>query len=191
MGPASIVVTIVVLVPLLAGAAWLVREQLQARHNRSYKSLADHAMLNEADRATWMAGVLPGEGEPQLDRFSSRILPVAQLGTTLVLVVAVLMWNNALVGRVESQEREIAELQAQVHALAFAPAPAVPKAEADPAAGAAQPAPAVTGTPMQQVCANLISRVADAYEKGESSKIAQSLEELVEKLGCRKQLAPP
>jgi hypothetical protein len=189
MGPASIVVTIVVLVPLLAGAVWLVREQLQARRNRSYKSLADHAMLNASDRATWMTGVLPEEGKQPLDLFSSRVLPVAQLGTTLVLVVAVLMWNNVLVGRIESQEKQIAELQAQVHALAFAPAAVAPKAEPDPAAASA--GPAVTGTPMQLVCANLIGRVADAYEKAESSKIAQSLEGLVKELGCQKQLAPP
>ena len=191
MGPASIVITIVVLVPLLAGAAWLVREQLQARHNRSYKSLADHAMLNASDRATWMAGALPEEGKPQVDLSSSRTISVAQLGTTLVLVVAVLMWNYTLVGRIDSQERQIAELQAQVHALAFAPAPAVPKTEADPAAGGAQAGPAITGTPMQLVCANLIARVADAYEKAEGSKIAQSLEGLVKELGCQKQLAPP
>ena len=38
---------------------------------------------------------------------------------------------------------------------------------------------------MQQACANLIGRVADAYEKGESSKIGASLEELVKKLGCQ------
>jgi hypothetical protein len=189
MGPASIVITVVVLVPLLAGAAWLVREQLQARRNRSYKSLADHAVLNASDRTTWMTGAPPEEGKPDLDLSSSRTVSVAQLGTTLVLAVAVLTWNYTLVGRIDSQERRIAELQTQVHALAFAPAPAVPKPEPDAAAVPA--GPAVTGTPMQLVCANLIGRVADAYEKAESSKIAQSLDGLVKELGCQKQLAPP
>jgi len=44
--------------------------------------------------------------------------------------------------------------------------------------------------PMQQACANLIGRVADAYEKGENSKIAISLEQLVNKLGCKNSPAP-
>jgi hypothetical protein len=43
---------------------------------------------------------------------------------------------------------------------------------------------------MQQACANLIGRVADAYEKGESSKIGQSLEALVSKLHCTNSAEP-
>jgi hypothetical protein len=43
---------------------------------------------------------------------------------------------------------------------------------------------------MQQACANLIGRVADAYEKGENSKIAASLEQLVNKLGCKNNPVP-
>jgi hypothetical protein len=51
-------------------------------------------------------------------------------------------------------------------------------------------AAAPTGSPMQLACANLIGRVADAYEKGESSKIALSLEELVKKLKCVNGMPP-
>ena len=47
-----------------------------------------------------------------------------------------------------------------------------------------------TVNPMQQACANLIGRVADAYEKGENSKIAASLEALVNKLGCKNNPVP-
>jgi hypothetical protein len=41
---------------------------------------------------------------------------------------------------------------------------------------------------MELACANLVGRVADAYEKGESSKIGEALEALVTKLGC---VSPP
>ena len=111
----------------------------------------------------------------------------AQLATLVVLAIAVYVWNNTLTVSNNRQEERLTQLEMQVHALAVTPTVVVGK-EADGGAqvqgiqGAAQTA---SGTPMQQACANLIGRVADAYEKGESSKIGASLEELLKKLGCQ------
>jgi hypothetical protein len=109
----------------------------------------------------------------------------------LVLVVVVVAWTGSLMKRIDAEDRQIGDLQLQLHALAFTPAPvAAPRVDADPPPDAAPTGNVPVGTPMQQMCANLIGRVADAYEKGESSKIGQSLEELVKRVGCEKQMGP-
>jgi hypothetical protein len=186
----SATIAVVVFIPIAVIIACLVRDQLQARHNRLYKTLAEHEILNNAgDRAAWMSGIIPQEGDEQVDRFSSRVAPIAQLVMLLVLIGVVLKWNSALVDQGMQRDQRIAQLELQVHALAFATpteASATPR-EPDPAG--APNAPAVVN-PMQQACANLIGRVADAYEKAESSKIALSLEQLVNKLGCKNNPTP-
>jgi hypothetical protein len=179
---------VIITVPILALVVYMIRESLLMRRNRPYKTLAQHTILNASDRESWMSGVIPQEEtQPVVDRFSNRIVPIAQLITLVVLGIAVFVWNNALTVSNSRQEDRLDQLEMQVHALAVTPTVVVNKeseggAQVQGIQGAAQPA---TGTPMQQACANLIGRVADAYEKGESSKIGASLEELVKKLGCQ------
>jgi hypothetical protein len=187
----SATVAVIVTVPVLTVAAYLVRDQLRARRNLQYKSLAEHAALNSADRETWMSGVLPNEGTATVDRFGGRILPAAQIVTVLVLAAIILLSEDAEMRRLDNEEKQIADLELQLHGLAFAPTWAGAAPALGGENGAAEPAPAgrsPVGTPLQQVCANLIGRVADAYEKAESSKIGQSLEELVNRLECQKHL---
>jgi NADH:ubiquinone oxidoreductase subunit 3 (subunit A) len=194
----SLVATIfavIVLVPILFIVGYLVRDSLRARQNRTYKTLAEHEALNNAgDREAWMSGVLPQEGDKQVDRFSSRIIPIAQLTMLMVLAAVVLVWNQSLVEQTNKQAEQLEQLQLQLHALTFATpvASGLVQREVDGPPGAPAPTlgPAPTVNPMQQACANLIGRVADAYEKGENSKIAVSLEQLVNKLGCKNNPVP-
>jgi hypothetical protein len=180
---------VIILIPILSVVGYLVLDQLRARRNRLYKTLAEHEILNNAgDRDVWMSGVVPQGGEQQVDRFSSRIVPIAQLVMLVVLAAVVLVWNESLVKQTAEQNERMAQLELQLHALSFAtPVASGAPREADPAPGAA---PAAVVNPMQQACANLIGRVADAYEKAESSKIALSLEQLVNKLGCKNNPVP-
>ena len=185
----------IVLIPILFVVGYLVSDQMRARQNRVYKTLAEHEALNNAgDREAWMSGVMPQEGDKQVDRFSSRIAPIAQLAMLIVLAAVVLFWNQSLVDQNAKQNERLAQLELQLHALTFATpvASGVASREVDGPPGA--PAPAAnqpaTVNPMQQACANLIGRVADAYEKGENSKIAVSLEALVNKLGCKNNPVP-
>ncbi len=181
----SATIALVVLIPVAVIIAYLVSDQLRARHNRLYKTLAEHEFLNNAgDREAWMSGTVPQEGDEQVDRFSSRIAPIVQLVMLLVLIGVVLKWNSALVDQGNQRDERIAQLELQVHALAFATPTegSTAQHEADPAGA---PSASAAVNPMQQACANLIGRVADAYEKAESSKIALSLEQLVNKLGCK------
>jgi hypothetical protein len=180
-------------IPLAAVIAYVAREELRGRRNRVYKTLADHNLLNDSDRAVWASGELPGGETVKVDVFSGRIAPIAQLVTVAVLAVIVLMSNQSLVNQNARLEQRVSDLDLQVHALALtASSNGSGRAEQDgePQQGIALGQGGV-GTPLQQVCANLIGRVADAYQKGESSKIGQSLEELVSKIGCQKVLAPP
>jgi hypothetical protein len=172
---------------------YIVRDQLQAGRNRVYKTLADHTLLNASDRAIWATGQLPDGEDVKVD-LSSRIVPIVQLAIVAVLVVTVLVWNEVLAAQNTRLEQRLSVLELQIHALALSPGAATP-ARAEPDGETAQQqallAQPSAGTPLQVVCANLIGRVADAYQKGESSKIGQSLEELVNKMGCQKILAPP
>ena len=185
----------IVLIPILFVIGYLVRDQLRARQNRLYKTLAEHEALNNAgDREAWMSGVMPQEGDNQVDRFSSRIAPIAQLTMLVILAAVVLVWNQSLVDQTAKQNDRLEQLELQLHALTFSTpvASLAPAREVDGPPGApAQTAGQLQGVnPMQQACANLIGRVADAYEKGENSKIAISLEQLVNKLGCKNSPAP-
>ena len=150
-------------------------------------------MLNASDRDVWAAGELPNEEDVKVDLLSSRIVPIAQLVTLAVLAAVVMVWDGSLVERDARLEERVADMELQIHALALTTGVARPaRAEGDAESQtAAILNPPANGTPLQQVCANLIGRVADAYAKGESSKIGQSLEELVNKMGCQKILAPP
>jgi hypothetical protein len=187
---------VVILIPIFVVTAYLVNDQMKARSNRLYKTLAEHEILNNAgDRAAWMSGVVPQEGDEKVDRFASRVAPIAQLVMLAVLIAVILIWNESLVDQNIKQNDRLAQLELQIQALIFATPAAVPAVmrEPDPAPGAppniAMSNP-VSVNPMQQACANLIGRVADAYEKGESSKIALSLEQLVNKLGCKNNPVP-
>ena len=187
-----ITIAVVVAIPIFALIAYMVRETIQARKNRVYKTLTEHSILNASDRETWMSGVVPQEGTQQVDRFSSRIVPIAQLITVVVLAVVVLVWNNTLANERNRQAERLDQLELQIHALAVTPTVVAPHETEAANLAPGVPAPqASNGTPMQQACANLIGRVADAYEKGESSKIAVSLEELVKKLGCQNNAPVP
>jgi hypothetical protein len=194
----SLVATIfavIVLVPILFVAGYLIRDTLRARRNRNYKTLAEHEALNNAgDREAWMSGVLPQQGDKQVDRFSSRIAPIAQLTVLIILAAVVLIWNQSLVAQSNQQNERLAQLELQLHALTFATpvASGLTQREVDGSPGAPAPVSAQQPTvnPMQQACANLIGRVADAYERGENSKIAVSLEQLVNKLGCKNNPVP-
>jgi hypothetical protein len=185
---------VIIAIPILALAGYMIRESMVMRKNRAYKTLAEHTILNASDRETWMSGVVPQEEtQPVVDRFSNRIVPTVQLVTLIVLVVAVYVWNNSLTANNSRQEERLNQLEMQVHALAVTPSVVVGKepeggVQVQGIQGAAQTA---NGTPMQQACANLIGRVADAYEKGESSKIGASLEELIKKLGCQNNTPVP
>ena len=142
-----------------------------------------------------MRGVLPQEeGDEDVDRSSSRILAIAQLVILIILAAVVLVWNQSLATQNKQQNDRMAELELQLHALTFATpvASGLVQREVDGPPGAPAPAPGQVPTvnPMQQACANLIGRVADAYEKGENSKIAVSLEALVNKLGCKNNPVP-
>jgi hypothetical protein len=181
-----------VVISLLVMAGYLVVDRIKADRNRLYKTLQDHEALNASSREEWASGQLarPGE-EYEVSRMNSVVIPIAQLTIMLGLVVAMVIWNQTLSSASAEQSDRIAQLELQVHALALAPAGDVPsKTEIDPANAPPLPASAVAKpNPMQQACANLIGRVADAYERGESSKIAVSLEDLVKKMGC--QATPP
>jgi hypothetical protein len=173
-----------------------VRDSLRARQNRNYKTLAEHEVLNNAgNREAWMTGVLPREeGNEPVDRSSSRIVAIAQLVMLIILAAVVLVWNQSLATQNKQQNERMAQLELQLHALTFATpvASGLTQREVDGPPGAPAPTPgqAPTVNPMQQACANLIGRVADAYEKGENSKIAASLEALVNKLGCKNNPVP-
>jgi len=190
------IVAVIILIPVLVVVGYLVRDSLVARQNRTYKTLAEHAALNNAgNREAWMRGVLPQEeGDEDVDRSSSRILAIAQLVILIILAAVVLVWNQSLATQNKQQNDRMAELELQLHALTFATpvASGLVQREVDGPPGAPAPAPGQLPTvnPMQQACANLIGRVADAYEKGENSKIAVSLEALVNKLGCKNNPVP-
>lgn len=94
---------IVIAAPILAAIVYVAREQWRARNNRQYKTLAEHESLNAADRDTWMTGVLPGGGTDELNQSGTKILAVAQLATSLVLVLVVVAWNNTLSRRIDSR----------------------------------------------------------------------------------------
>ena len=185
----------IVLIPILFVIGYLVSDQLRARRNRLYKTLAEHEALNNAgDREAWMSGVMPQEENKQVDRFSNRIAPIAQLTMLIILAAVVLMWNQSLVNQTAKQSERLDQLELQLHALSFA-TPVASLATPREVDGPPGAPPAAAGqlqgvNPMQQACANLIGRVADAYEKGENSKIAISLEQLVNKLGCKNSPAP-
>jgi flagellar basal body-associated protein FliL len=190
------IVAVIILVPILVVVGYLVRDSLLARQNRTYKTLAEHEALNNAgNREAWMRGVLPQEeGDEDVDRSSSRILAIAQLVILIILATVVLVWNQSLATQNKQQNDRMAELELQLHALTFATpvASGLVQREVDGPPGAPAPIPSQVPTvnPMQQACANLIGRVADAYEKGENSKIAVSLEALVNKLGCKNNPVP-
>jgi len=190
------IVAVIILIPVLVVVGYLVRDSLVARQNRTYKTLAEHEALNNAgNREAWMRGVLPQEeGDEDVDRTSSRILAIAQLVILIILAAVVLVWNQSLATQNKQQNDRMAELELQLHALTFATpvASGLVQREVDGPPGAPAPAPGQVPTvnPMQQACANLIGRVADAYEKGENSKIAVSLEALVNKLGCKNNPVP-
>jgi hypothetical protein len=186
----SVTFAIIILIPIIVLVAYLVNDHIKASANRQYKTLAEHEILNNAgDRAAWMSGIIPQEGDEKVDRFASRVAPIAQLAMLAVLIAVVLIWNESLVDQNVKQNDRLSELELQVHALTFAtPTSSAGPREPDPAPGALANPAAVN--PMQQACANLIGRVADAYEKGESSKIALSLEQLVNKLGCKNNPVP-
>lgn len=190
------IVAVIILIPVLVVVGYLVRDSLVARQNRTYKTLAEHEALNNAgNREAWMRGVLPQEeGDEDVDRSSSRILAIAQLVILIILAAVVLVWNQSLATQNKQQNDRMAELELQLHALTFATpvASGLVQREVDGPPGAPAPAPGQVPTvnPMQQACANLIGRVADAYEKGENSKIAVSLEALVNKLGCKNNPVP-
>ena len=190
------IVAVVVLVPILFVVGYLVRDSLRARQNRNYKTLAEHEALNNAgNREAWMTGVLPQEeGDEPVDRSSSRIIAIAQLVMLIILAAVILVWNQSLATQGKQQNERMAALELQLHALTFATpvASGLTQREVDGPPGAPAPTPGQMPTvnPMQQACANLIGRVADAYEKGENSKIAASLEALVNKLGCKNNPVP-
>jgi hypothetical protein len=194
----SLVVTTlaaIVLIPILFVVGYLVLDQMRARQNRNYKTLAEHEALNNAgNREAWMSGVMPQEGDKQVDRFSNRIAPIAQLAMLIVLAAVVLLGNQSLVDQNAKQNERMEQLELQLHALTFATpvASGIASREVDGPPGAPPPTAGqpVIVNPMQQACANLIGRVADAYEKGENSKIAASLEQLVNKLGCKNNPVP-
>jgi hypothetical protein len=96
---------VIILIPILSIVGYLVLDQLRARRNRLYKTLAEHEILNNAgDRDVWMSGVIPQEGEKQVvDRFSGRIVPIAQLVMLVVLAAVVLIWNNSLIKQTAQQ----------------------------------------------------------------------------------------
>jgi flagellar basal body-associated protein FliL len=190
------IVAVVVLVPILVIVAYLVRDSLRTRQNRTYKTLAEHEALNNAgNREAWMTGVLPQEeGNEEVDRSSSRIIAIVQLIILLVLAAAVLLWNQSLATQNKEQAERLEQIELQLHALTFATpvasGPTQREVDGPPGAPAAASGQMPTVNPMQQACANLIGRVADAYEKGENSKIAVSLEALVNKLGCKNSPVP-
>jgi hypothetical protein len=182
---------VIILIPIFVVVAYLVREQMQARSNRLYKTLADHEILNNSgDRAAWMSGIIPQEGDKKVDRFTSRVAPIAQLAMLAVLIAVILVWNKSLVDQNLTQNDRLAQLELQVHALTFATPTEASVTPREPDGISAPGTNSVAVNPMQQACANLIGRVADAYEKGESSKIALSLEQLVNKLGCKNNPVP-
>ena len=185
----------IVLIPILFVIGYLISDQLRARRNRLYKTLAEHQALNNAgDREAWMSGVMPQEENDQVDRFSSRIAPIAQLTMLIILAAVMLVWNQSLVSQTAAQNERLEQLELQLHALTFATPVAslatTREVDGPPGAPAAAAGQLQGVNPMQQACANLIGRVADAYEKGENSKIAISLEQLVNKLGCKNSPAP-
>ena len=168
----AVIFGVIVLVPILFVGGYLISDSLKARRNRTYKTLAEHEALNNAgNREAWMTGVLPQEeGDVEVDRFNSRIIPIAQLVMLIVLTAVVLVWNQSLVAQVKAQTEHVAQLELQVHALTFATpvASGLTQREVDGPPGAPAPSPGQVPlvNPMQQACANLIGRVADAYEKG-------------------------
>ncbi|MDB5394919.1 MAG: hypothetical protein JWM91_2425 [Rhodospirillales bacterium] len=187
---------VIILIPISVIVAYLVHDQMKARSNRLYKTLAEHEILNNAgNRAAWMSGVIPEEGDEKVDRFASRVAPIAQLVMLAVLVAVILIWKESLVDQSVRQNERLAQLELQVHALTFVtPAEASATLREPDSTPGTSPNPATlhpaAANPMQQACANLIGRVADAYERGESSKIALSLEQLVNKLGCKNNGVP-
>src|ERR1700723_3324204 len=87
----------IVLIPILFVVGYLVLDQMRARQNRNYKTLAEHEALNNAgNREAWMSGVMPQEGDKQVDRFSNRVAPIAQLAMLIVLAAVVLLGNQSL-----------------------------------------------------------------------------------------------
>jgi len=182
----------IIAVPAAALISQTIAEALQLRRNRIYKTLADHTVLNASDRETWMSGRLVRRDEneeEEMPRFSQLIVSIAQLATVVALAVVVVLWNESLSRENAKQEDRLSQVETQLHALAFVPAPQGAVGAGGEESGGAAASTLASGNPMQQACSNLIGRIADAYEKGRSSKIAESLEGLMKNLGC--QNAPP
>jgi hypothetical protein len=185
-------VAIIIAIPIATLVGYLVFENIKARRNRAYKTLQEHSILNAGSRENWMAGVLPGQEVKELGRFSTLIAPILQLATVIGLAIIIVLSNNAMDEQSARQRDQISALEAQMHALAFAASKdqTAPKIDPDPSVSVLPQSATPGASPMQVACANLIGRVADAYEKGESSKIASSLEELVKKLKCVNGMPP-
>lgn len=179
---------VIIGISFIALIGQLIVDHLQAQRDRLYKTKEDHIILNSSSRDEWMSGQLIKEDEVKLNRFSSFVAPIAQIITVALFAIIVIVWNGTLVSSNARLAERVSELELQLHAIALSPAgnnnnAAVQNDFPLP------PDSTARGTPMQQACANLIGRVADAYEKAESSKIGQSLESLVQKLGCLNTLA--
>jgi hypothetical protein len=174
----------VIAVPLLVLIVFLGMERVKAGRNRAYKSLEAHNILNASSREEWMSGRINTGNEEKLNRPGNLVILIGQIAAIAALGgLMIASQSSSAIERKRLDER-LSELEAQVHALAVT---AAPPARAEAETGATVTA---AGTPMQQACANLIGRVADAYEKGESSKIGQALEGLVDKLHCVNGPAP-
>jgi hypothetical protein len=178
----------IILVASVVLTTILVRDRLRAERDRTYKTLRDHSILNASSREEWMSGRLARrdpahKDEEELGRLNTVVISVAQVAATVVVLVLLIIWHAGEAGEKARLDDRIAQLELQVHALATLPPPAAANAypaDSDfPSSGGG-----ARGTPMQQACANLIGRVADAYQHGESSKIGQSLEALATRLGC-------
>jgi hypothetical protein len=185
------IIAVIVAISLVAVVSRLISERLQAGKDLIYKTREEHITLNSSSHAEWASGKLALGDVKELDRFSKVIAPVAQIVTVALLAITVILWNVNLTDANARLETRLSELELQLHAIEIMPgsSDAARTAYEASAAGSTMPVQG-NGTPMQQACANLIGRVADAYANGQSSKIAQSLEELVNKLGCVKNTAP-
>ena len=174
--------TIFGLVVVIAGGAFggvLVTDYLQGKRDRSYKTLDEHQQANAAGRMRTIGGEeVGGIPEEKPNRIGTLGGSAVQFGVAILILIAMFAWGSQLDRRNDELARQVRELDAQVHALAFS---APPGSASRSTAASGDPA---GNSPIQTACANLAERLAAAYEKSPGTKGTEALEKLFQNLGC-------
>jgi len=116
-----------------------------------------------------------------MQEFWTIVTKAASLASALGAAIGVIWYFATLDGRVR-------DLENQVHALAISPTIVLTSPAPDKSSQSGQSAtPQTTMTvpnPLQQTCADLAKRAAQAFEDGHPSTVAEPIQSLMKQIGC-------